>query len=171
MKTIFVLILVIMFSDKLNNIDIQTKNFQKVKLKEFYNGAGIIFPEEYNLIFEVPNLEKRFTPKVDDLKIAESLLCDQYNNAYTSDQRTIKFEVVENVRRKFRNYNRQYIGYINQDQERVILIHLLNFSSKKNIRRHFQNWENEYIIGFGDFYEKNVVTFKANLTKKRLELF
>ena len=78
-----------------------------------------------------------------------------------------KYKKSENVQKKFNKFNRQYISYINKENDTILYIGLLNFSNKKKAKLHFEEWK-EYIYGgVGDFYYENQKFFVVNLSKKK----
>ncbi len=112
--------------------------------------------------------DKRFTPSTEDIVKAETLLL--------SNAADVKYKDLSGVyepgklKGKLLRYNRQYAGYQNAEADSIILIHLLNFAKKKPAKDHFTDWRTVYITGFGDFYEKNMVTMSVNLTRKEVSI-
>ncbi|MBE9599481.1 hypothetical protein [Pedobacter sp. MC2016-24] len=111
-------------------------------LKNWYVGEGVIFPFDYKLPIDIKEAKKHFTPSLADVKKAESFLL---SNA--SDVKYINmFGMYEprKLKKKLRQYNRQYIGYQNAELDSVILINLLNFSKRKHAKNNFDDWTKEY---------------------------
>ncbi|MCF6351141.1 MAG: hypothetical protein L3J23_08975 [Flavobacteriaceae bacterium] len=80
----------------------------KINLKEFYDYDGYIFPKEYD-----SGWKKKFTPTIVDIKKAEIILSIEHNS----------LSQFKNV--KFRKWYRQYIGYYNSHNKKVIEIYFL----------------------------------------------
>lgn len=141
---------------------------QRIQLPEYYKGEGIIFPESYSHSITLQHVKERMTPTKDQVKQAEQIFIEKYNSTMGNDPRVLGFKPVEDVKNKFREYNRQYLGYIDQNGDKVILIQLLNFENRRKAKKNFPNWQNEFITGFGDFYERNVTIFTVNISDKTL---
>jgi hypothetical protein len=111
------------------------------------------------------------TPSAEDIQAAEKILTGRYNLDLPLDSRFTSFSPINNVQRFFKRYKRQYMGFLNLRDERIIVIHLLNFSRRRRAEKAFEGWTQGYFVGFGEFYEKNVKTYAANLNTHTLALF
>jgi len=136
---------------------------------DFYKGRGVVFPATYTPMLNYQNFRGRFTPTDSDIVVTEKVFLNGYNELHINDPRFLKFKRIKNVKREFRNFNRQYLGYYNEEGERIIMMQLLNFS-KISVRKHFEElgWREGYIFGFGRFYERNRKHFLINLDRKKL---
>jgi len=146
---------------------------RNLEAQDFYLlNRGIVFTASY-----VPPIVLRdkgkssFTPSEEDIKLAEKILIEKYNLDLPLDSRFTSFSPLQNVQHFFKKYKRQYMGFLNLRDERIVVIHLLNFSRRKRAQNAFEGWTQGYFVGFGAFYEKNVRTYAANLEKYSLELF
>lgn len=140
-----------------------------VTLKKIYHGEGIIFTTEYKLPIIIEDSSMRFTPSTEDVTKAETLLLN--NSEEVKYKGLIGMYEPYKLKKKLCTYNRQYVGYQNASSDNVILIHLLNFENKKKAKVNFSEWKNAYVIGFGDFYERNMLTVTVNLTKKEVSIW
>jgi hypothetical protein len=140
-----------------------------VTLKNLYCGDGVIFTTEYKLPIIIEGGSKRFTPSIEDITKAETLLLS--NPDEVKYKGLVGMYEPNKLKKKLCTYNRQYVGYQNAALDSIILIHLLNFKNKKQAKTNFTDWNNSYIIGFGDFYERNMLTVMLNLTKKEVSTF
>lgn len=63
---------------------------------------------------------------------------------------------------------RQYIGYVDTNNNKILIINLLKDLGIKKNRHYYKNWEKEFIIGFGELYEKNTIAKKVDLNNKNI---
>src|SRR6185312_262103 len=129
-----------------------------IKAKHY---QGVIFPASYsNDIRE----KGRFTPGKEEINEAETALSQIWNKVNVA-QKNIKSKLT-NVTPYFSNYMRQYYGYSEEHGQRVIYIHLLNFSDKPLAAKYFMGWGSRYMAGSDAFYEQNTAGFSYNLVTK-----
>lgn len=129
-----------------------------IKLKSFYNGYGKVFKSESEAnrdIFGnkypgdfIEGFEKDLNLTIDQIIEAEKLLSEQ-------------IEIKE-----LKNYYRQYLGFLNNEGDNIILINLLNFKNKNKSEKYFEHWKNSFLTGHGKFYEQNQQRFLVNLSKE-----
>jgi hypothetical protein len=149
---------------------------QVIKLREFYRGEGVIFDKHTNYPFEEPDYKAGYTPTIDDIIETEAFYCRNYYDYWavfldafgkSRSKLDIRYKSSSYVTNKYFKYNRQYIGYINKANDTIVVMVLLNFSSKKNAIERFDGWKERVILGFGEFYERNQNIFNYNLSQKR----
>ena len=79
-------------------------------------------------------------PNIEDVKRGEDFLFSHYYEHETKIRAhfgldiasvNVKYKKPENVKKKFKKYNRQYVGYINTEKDTILHLSLLNFSNKK----------------------------------------
>jgi len=93
-------------------------------------------------------VKNRFTPTWADIDSAEVLLLKKMVKKYA-----------------YKTYLRQYLGYVDTSNNKIIIINLLkNLGTKKN-HHYYTDWKKEFIIGFGKIYEKNTLAIKIDLSK------
>ena len=112
------------------------------------NRYNIIFGANYPLPFEV-NLKERFNPSDEDVKKGEVILRE------FSDL-------------KLRKYIRQYLGYIDSNNNKILVVNMLKDLGAKKNKLYYKDWESEFILGFGRIYERNTLTQRINLATKEL---
>lgn len=148
-----------------------------IKLDGYYSGEGVIFDVNTKYPFVDSNYKTPYTPTINDIKEAESVLFKNYYEYETSfldslnlDKTKIKekYRNPTNVKTKFFNHNRQYIGFVDKSNDTIVYIGLLNFSNKKLANRYFEGWKEYVFFGFDGFYEKNQTNYKYNLSKGKL---
>jgi hypothetical protein len=138
---------------------------------DYYKGEGVIFPKEYrnyNLGSPMPT----FTPSINQIIRAEKIMHENYHNYEMMIIDSLKLTGESDLKSSnpktfishFRNYNRQYSGYIDENKDSIIFIGLLNFKNKKRIKPYFDNWKEEIFLCSGSFCQKNFRLCKVNLT-------
>ena len=133
--------------------------------KKYFKGA--IFPKDYKVHFNLGKeyLTKRFTPTPQEIETFESGLIEQINNLHNSFS-------ISDPRRFFKRHKRQYLGYINNKGDSLILAQFVDRGSFLSIKRrlHFSGWK-EYFIGcLSDFCYKYLRLYQFNLTTDKLEI-
>jgi hypothetical protein len=113
---------------------------------------GIIFPKEYNPKIIISDLKDRFTPNDRIISKAEKLILLQFKN-------------------RLKKYQRQYVGYIDNQRDSLILIQFLKTKSQTKMNKYYYNWKNEYIVGFGNFYENNTRRYIVNINNGLIRKF
>lgn len=137
---------------------------------KIYVPHGVIFGEAYNINFNLSM--SRYTPSISEIILAETIFLDQFNITLSKDKRTLGFVPIRNVRRKFKKYGRQYIGFVDSLQNHLVFIQLLNLNnSQKNINRSFNNWHQKFITGTGDFFESNTSRYLIDLGKREMRIY
>ncbi len=115
MKKCLYLVLIILFNQELQA---QTKI---ISLSSYFKGKGVIFEKEYKSLIDIKDYEKSFTPSLEEIKIVENLFLKKIES---------KRKIKKTPKKEFYNYYRQYLGYINSNQEKVIMVNMLNFNKK-----------------------------------------
>lgn len=153
-----------------------------IRLPSFYNGCGIIFAEKSKVNVHL-DLGDFFEPSIGEVEKSEQILFENLrihmeekfsiirekypltNNEIKEWQKTI--DKVD-TKQQYRKFNRQYAGFINEKDEKLIYVRLLNFSKPKQANKYFGNWKEEIIVGFGDFYEENTRVFVINIDRNEI---
>lgn len=124
-----------------------------IDLGKYSRFCGVVFTEEYKVPFKL-EAKGRFTPSKKDIVLAENILVEETHYS----------------KRELRKFRRQYVGYINNEGDRIININLLKtFGSRKKDDLYYYDRENEYIVGFGEIFEKNTDYQEINLSKLKVE--
>ena len=90
-------------------------------------------------MFGDESLDKRFTPERQQVEFAENQLMSQMDSLYMHDPRLSPIERTPNPQKDFAKHLRQYIGYINSDNQRIIVINLLSFKNRKRALKHYRD--------------------------------
>ena len=107
----------------LNRLNKKAKNISRRKYK------GKIFPDDYRLNFELVDFEiqKRFSPSKDEIHYAEKIINRN-----------------KQLRKESSNAGRQYLGFINAENQKVILVNFVKYHYESSFSKYF---ENLYLIG------------------------
>jgi uncharacterized protein (DUF1697 family) len=125
------------------------QSIENIELEEL---KYVIFPESYKTILTIPNANVRFTPNPEEIENALVLL-----DKYTTDNQ---------IKKKPQKWYIQFAGFYSND-DKVILINLLNKKLLRIGTKNEMDWENEFIIGFGNKYEKYRREYLFNITELR----
>lgn len=146
-----------------------SSDFQIVTGNDF---KGAIIPAGSETNFNKSQLAKRFTPTKEDIIKAEFALTENYNRSMKRDSRVYDFKRIENVRSHFKDYIRQYLGYVNEKGEQIIWIHLVRHEKlQQEIENIELDWKSEIISGLGDVFYENMITLTYNKNTGKLTLW
>lgn len=132
-----------------------------------FKGTAIVFTKEYKPTIQLPANVQLFTPSEEEIEKSELVLEQRYNKDLIDVD---WYKIEKNVKRKYWKYNRQYLGYVDQNGYRNIIVNLLNFKCKKKAEKQFKGWREFFFLGFGEYYEKNTVRFVTNIDLIQLKL-
>jgi hypothetical protein len=124
---------------------------------------GVIFPASYTTNIDQKN---RFTPVKGEINAAENELSKLWDKVNLHSRGTDTHDILDAVTPYFSNYKRQYYGYINNQGQKIVYIHLLNFFDKSAAAQYFIGWGNRYMTGDDEFYHSNTAGFEYNLETK-----
>lgn len=89
----------------------------------------------------------------------------------TTENEILKLETGDSIKARqngLKKFDRQYLGYLKTNGDRVLIISFINTNKGKKGRELKRSIDKELIIGFGEWFEKNSFTLTYNLTAKRL---
>lgn len=131
------------------------KHFNVVFLSDFYKEKGIIFSKDYLVGIDMSDKKGRFTPTIDDVKRAEAFFLNKYNQLRKKN---------DNVKDFFCHWLRQYIGLIDSNNNKNIIIQLVNINKPGKINRLLgKGWENNFVQMFSDEFYAVYAIFRINL--------
>lgn len=139
----------------------QTDEYQNSSL---FKKEGVIFTKDYKPRFKTPAGAVIFTPHKADIALAEKILKDNFDQEIGWGRKKLSMDKI------FKNYNRQYMGFLLPSGETLIIINLLNFKCRRKAKEMFHGWEESFIIGHGSYYEQNSIIISVYLNQQRLVL-
>jgi hypothetical protein len=140
---------------------------KKVELENYYRGIGLIFSTEYNDWLPYNGLyNKRYTPSKSDIIKAEKILIADYDRYVEKNEFDYNFE---NIQKFYWKFNRQYFGFINSHDEKLLAINLLEFNNRVISSYYFKNWKNRYMSILGGSKINN--KYMINLDKREIVVF
>ena len=143
---------------------VYSQNSRNYTNENLFKGKAIVFKENYKPPIKLPPNIEMFSPSDEEINLAELLIFERYDTDINWSKKT------KNVKKKYWKYNRQYLGYIDSQGNKKIVINLLNFKCKKKALEQFEGWEKGFFVGFGEYYEKNSLRLVADLTSKKISL-
>ena len=137
-----------------NNID-TSHQFAIIHLPSYYKEKGVIFSKEYSVGIEMRNLQSRYTPTKDDITEAEKVLNAKYNEIRNANVDT---------KILFCNWVRQYVGLIDNNGNKNIIVQLIDNTKPRKINRILgKGWETSFVIYFADPYPGLGIPFRINI--------
>lgn len=141
-------------------MDDTSKKVQIILLSDYYKQEGVIFSKEADVRLDLHNAKERYTPSVDDIKKAEDIFFKDYNS-FTKQN--------INTKKVFCNYLRQYVGFIDNNGDKKIVMQLIDNSKPKKMKRLLgENWEKNYLLYFSDKIIYSYIVLTVNLTKEQI---
>ena len=106
-----------------NRVNKKVKNISRRKYK------GKIFPDNYKLNFELVDFEvqKRFSPSKNEIHSVEKIINRN-----------------KQIRKESSNYGRQYLGFVSNENQKVILVNFVRYYYESSFNEKFDNL---YLIG------------------------
>jgi hypothetical protein len=130
---------------------------------KYFSGPGVIFTKYYEYSGADVFGLKRFTPDSNEVEKADSIIYQ-----YTQSRIHMKNEN-DNIELLY-HYNRQYLGFINKQNEKIIIVYFINLSNKYIKWMYSKyDWKNNIIHSTSKEYDKNVFIYLANITQSKIE--
>ncbi len=128
----------------------------------YYRKSGYIVDSSYKINLHDLENKKRRTALLNEIIESEKLF-NKYLNRESLNGLTSKKVIF---------FHRQYLSYFNTIGERIIEINLINPILKNQRDSSFlKDIEKRYLVGFGGFFDSNVITFMVNLDKRSCSIF
>ncbi|SKA36759.1 hypothetical protein SAMN04488128_104164 [Chitinophaga eiseniae] len=143
-------------------------NYCFVKMVQFYKGIGVIFNGDYNPGILMSDKKERFTPDSLDVAIAETVFDKDFDNY--KEKVGIKAPGKNDSKSLYYKYNRQYVGYVDNTGNKVIVIHLIDFSNPGKANKILsKRWYETYVIYFSEQEPLNIFDVVVDISNKRLK--
>jgi hypothetical protein len=123
---------------------------------------GVLFADTVKLTFNIDSMAERFTPSLQEISLANTILLENTESLVKVWGSSFNREAKKSCR--------QFIGYIDLNGAKHVLILLLNMRGR-NANHYFKDWKVKPIVGFGDFYERNLKILNVNLNQKTIKVF
>src|SRR5690554_5157396 len=104
--------IIILFSMLFLTCNMKSYSQTKISLNKYYKGCGVVFDsiDTNSLYFRIPYFKKPFTPSLNELENTENLLNHFIEEKFKELYKELKF------------YNRQYLCFINENNEMNIIV-------------------------------------------------
>ena len=151
-------------------------------LEQYYKGCYEVLEDSAKLPIDINSSWVRYNPSMDDLRRGEKVLCENYGEHYRKEYEKIKSQYqltdIEHAQwqklidkadyiKEFKAYSRQYLGFMTDKGEKIILINLINFRNKE-IKNSHPDWRTNYVVGLGKVYEQNTRSFYVNIDENEI---
>jgi hypothetical protein len=138
--------------------------FQIINLKEFYNTQGAIVPESDTSPFSTPKNVKKFTPGIEEIIEAESILKNMLYMIIGYSEYYIPV-----LEKRIRNLYRHYVGWENEDGDKIISIIMYDFTEVNDLIKHLSDWRKRILLSLEQNKEYLDRIFYINLNNQELE--
>jgi len=147
-------------SCKSQNIIDTIKKTDIIRLPEYYKEEGVIFSKDYVVGIDINNLQARYTPSLNDIIKTENIFSGHYNEVQKVSVDTKVF---------FNRWVRHYIGLIDKEGNKNIIVQLINNTSPRRVNKLLgRGWKSNFIIMLSDsFYEISTI-FRINIDKEEM---
>ena len=163
LKYLIVLLVAILFESKSYG-----QNPHLIKVDSLYKEPGVIFPENYQLSIIIANIDKRFTPSVEEVAQADKIFLDSFNVTNKSNPISANAMFIADPKKHFSRYIRQYVGYYDLKGHKNILIHLLENNKPRKIKRRIgDRWKEDFVIIFAQPMPFGILTYRVDLTERK----
>lgn len=130
-------------------------NYILFRLPEYYKQNGVIFYKTYPIGIDLKNMAERYSPNIEDVKLAEEIFNKRYNDFIDKGI---------DVKTYFANYVRQYIGYIDKNGKKNIIIQLIDNSRPRKVKKMFsKDWQTHFVSRLSDDFYAISRIFRVNL--------
>lgn len=122
----------------------QERKYTLIKTALFSNEAVILkdTTNEFNR-FTTKDAIKQYILSIDDVQQYENILKDSYiANKEIASSSDANSEIIP---KHFKNFKRQYSGYINSSGDTLLVVCFIDFTNKQKAKKFFFNWKYQQI--------------------------
>ena len=143
-----------------------------IRIDSLYKYYGVIIDSSNGMAIKIEAFKDRFTPDINEVVNAEVIFLQSYNEANKASPVRSNAKYIFDVKREFRKYNRQYVGFIDIHGNPNIIINLFDYSKKRIVNREIgDSWKRSFVIVFAEQPPFAILTYRVNLKEKRLYAF
>jgi hypothetical protein len=140
-----------------------------IRLDNFYSCYGVVFDSVCSLPIEIRNMKNRFNPIDSEIILAELVFLAQFNKANQSNASTLGTKILPDPKSYFSKFNRQYLGFIDSNGNKNLIIHLFDYSNKHIVNKFLgDSWKNKFVIFFSENMPFDILTYRINITDSLL---
>jgi len=143
-----------------------------IRIDSLFKYYGVIIDSSTDVPIIIEAFKDRFNPNINEIVNAEMIFLQSYNetNQATAARSNAKF--IKDVKKEFKKYNRQYVGYIDIHGNPNIITQLFDYSKKRIVNREIgDSWKRRFIIMFSEHPSFTTLTYRVNLKEKKLYAF
>lgn len=136
-------------------------NYSLVENQFLFKYDGIVFDSSYSPRILIKALNKRYNPDTSDIFFAERIFIEKYATF------SRKFDL--QVKNHFYKYVRQYLGYIDNNGDKNIIINLIDNTNRWRTNRILgKGWKEHFVIYFSEERILKNISVRVNLSKQEL---
>ena len=140
-----------------------------IRIDSLYKYYGVIIDSSKDVPIKIEAFKDRFTPDMKEVLNAETIFLQSYNEVNKASPARSNAKYIVDVKKEFKKYNRQYVGYIDIHGNRNIIIQLFDYSKKRMVNRQIgDSWKSSFIIMFAERPPFATLIYRVNLKEKRL---
>lgn len=140
-----------------------------IGIDNLFKNYAVLFDCSYDPGIIINDLRGRFTPTEDDIVLAENIFTAQYNETNQATESVKGAPVLGNVKLFFWKYNRQYVGYIDNNGDKNLIMQLFDYSRKRRVENIIgDSWKRRFVIYFAEKKRFISVVYRVNLKQQKL---
>lgn len=131
-----------------------------IQVDSLFQYYGVIFDSSYSPPILIRNIKDRFTPSINDIIATEQIFVHQYQEAGMLSE--------TDARKKFKKYNRQYVGFIDSAGSKNVVLLLFDYSKKRQVKRNIgDSWKDNFLVMFSEDPPFTIKMYKVNLNERK----
>jgi len=143
-----------------------------IRIDSLYKYYGVIIDSSKDVPIKIEAFKDRYTPKLVEIVNAEMIFLKSYNDANKASPARSNAKYIVDVKKEFKKYNRQYVGFIDVHGDSNIIIQLFDYRKKRIVNREIgDSWKRSFIIMFSEHPHFTTLIYRVNLKEKILYVF
>jgi hypothetical protein len=134
--------------------------FTSVDLPNHFREGGVIFNKDYNVGIVMKSVQRRYTPTENDILSVEMILS---NHMYNVQKDNLIAKPI------FYHWVRQYIGLIDTNGNKNIIVQLVDNSNPRKMNRLLgKNWQCNFAVMLSDDFYRLSKRYQVNINTKEV---
>ena len=143
-----------------------------IRIDSLFKYYGVIIDSSTDVRIIIEAFKDRFNPNINEIVNAEMIFLRSYNETNRATATRSNAKYINDVKKEFKKYNRQYVGYIDIHGHSNIIIQLFDYSKKRFVKREIgDSWKRSFVIVFSEHPPFTILTYRVNLKQQRLYAF
>ena len=143
----------------------QSSDTLTVQNKNLFRYPAVVFKDKYDPNIMMSELKERFTPDTSDILSAEKIFLSQYSLIRPQENLNNETE----VKQRFCKFVRQYVGYLDKNGEKNLIIHLIDSRKPSRTKTILgKGWQANFVIYFSEHRRLEIITYRINLVQQKI---